>query len=174
MDTMEKDAMTLLYGKISKKENKPDIEKEYIEVPFKIKDAIKSKGTFWDKDKKKWFIFKNNEYKEEIYNMIEEQKKIKKIYIELPFSLKDTIKEKGAFWNKDKKKWFIYEDNENIKDIKKIILEYNRKKEKVYLDIPYNLKDEAKNDGCKWCKSERKWTITEENDNYGYYMQYSI
>ena len=88
--------------------------------------------------------------------------------------MKDTIKSKGVFWNKDKKKWFLYEDNENIREIKNLIKEYNRKKEKIYLNIPYNLKDEAKNDGCKWCKDMRKWTITEENNNYRYYMQYAM
>ena len=176
MDIMENDAMTLLYGKISKKENKPEIEKvkEYLDIPFKLKDTIKSKGAFWDKDKKQWFIYENNENKEEIYTMIEEQTKVKKIYIEVPYELKDTIKLKGGFWNKDKKRWFVYEDNENIREIKKLIINYNRKKQKIYLNIPYNLKNDAKNDGCRWCKNERKWTITEENDNYKYYMEYAI
>ena len=46
--------MTLLYGKITKNENEPEIEKvkEFIEVPYKLKDTIKSKGAIWNKDKK--------------------------------------------------------------------------------------------------------------------------
>ena len=170
------DAMTLLYGKITKNENEPEIEKvkEFIEVPYKLKDTIKSKGAIWNKDKKSWFIYEDNENKEEIYNMLEEQKKIKKIYIEVPFKLKNEIKNLGGSWDKDKKSWFIYEDNENMKEIKKLIFDYNRKKEKIYLNIPYDLKNEAKQDGCKWCKNMRKWTITEENNNYNYYMQYAV
>ena len=176
MDIMENDAMTLLYGKISKKENKPEIEKvkEYLDIPFKLKDTIKSKGAFWDKDKKQWFIYDNNENKEEIYNIIEEQNKLKKVYIDVPFKLKNDIKSRGAFWNIDKKKWYVYENNENIKEIKNLIKEYNKKKQKIYLNIPYDIKDDAKNDGCRWCKNERKWTIIEENDNYKYYMKYAI
>jgi lipopolysaccharide export LptBFGC system permease protein LptF len=172
-----KDSMTLLYGnKNLKKENKPVIEKdkEYLDIPFNLKDIIKSKNGFWDNDKKKWFIYKDNKNKEEIYNIIEKQQKIKKIYIEVPYKLKDIIKSKNALWDKNKKKWFIYEDNENKKEIKKLIFDYNIKTQKVYLDIPYELKDEAKNDGCRFCKNEIKWYITQENNNYNYYMTYAI
>ena len=169
---MKMDAMTLLYGKNSKK---AEIEKvkEYLDIPFNLKDVIKTKGGCWDLNKKRWFIYTDNENKEEIYNILEEQKKIKKLYIEVPYKLKNDIKSRGAFWDKDKKKWYIYENNENAREIKKLILQYNRKKEKVYLNLPYNLKDDAKNDGCRWSKEEKKWTITEENDNYNYYMQYA-
>lgn len=174
MDKM--DAMTLLYGKITKKETKPEIEKvkEYLDIPFILKDAIKSKGSFWDKEQKKFFIYTDNTNKEEIYNILEEQKKIKKIYIEVPYKLKNDIKSKGAFWNGDKKKWYIFENNENKEEIKNLIKEYNRKKEKIYLNIPYNLKDDAKSDGCKWCKDMRKWYITEENNDYKYYLTYAV
>lgn len=175
-DTMEKNTMTLLYGKNSNKENKPEIEKvkEYLDIPFILKDTIKSKGGFWDVEKKKWYIYSNNENKEEIYNMIEKQKKIKKIYINVPFKLKDDIKSMGAFWNGDRKKWYIYSDNEKEREIRKLINNYNRKNEKIFLNIPYNLKDEAKSDGCRFCKFEKKWYITEMNDNYNYYMEYAI
>jgi len=107
-------------------------------------------------------------------NSQEEQKKIKKIYLRVPYKLKDEIKLLNSYWDKEKKKWFVYEDNKNIKEIKKLIFDYERKTQKVYLNIPYDIKDEAKENGCLFCRNERKWYITEENDNFNYFMSYAV
>jgi ribonuclease HI len=42
---------------------------------------------------------------------------LKKIYIIVPFIKKDEIKKLGGLWDSNKKKWFIYENNENIEKI---------------------------------------------------------
>ena len=36
------------------------------------------------------------------------------IYLEVPFSKKDIVKNLGAKWDPQKKKWYIYNDNTNI------------------------------------------------------------
>ena len=40
-----------------------------------------------------------------------------KIFLIVPFIKKDEIKQLGGFWDGDKKKWFIYENNKNAEQI---------------------------------------------------------
>ena len=40
-----------------------------------------------------------------------------KIYFKVPFIKKDEIKKLGGKWDRDKKKWFVYENNNNIEKI---------------------------------------------------------
>jgi hypothetical protein len=120
---MDLDAMTLLYGNISKKEKKPEIKKIYLEVPFQIKDIIKNLGCYWEQ---------NN------------------------------------------KKWFYYETNENIDSINILITEYNNKNKNIYLKIPYKMKNEAKNDGCRWNTNDKLWYITKNNIYFNKYIEYII
>ena len=88
-------------------------EKIYLEVPFKDKDIVKEKGAKWDKDKAKWFIYSDNQYKEELLaNMKDIQKENgAKIYLNVKFEDKNKAKEKGAKWDKAERKWYTYESN---------------------------------------------------------------
>ena len=43
--------------------------------------------------------------------------KVKKIYLNIPFSRKEEIKNLDGKWDKNKKKWFIYENNKNKEKI---------------------------------------------------------
>ena len=52
-------------------------------------------------------------------------RKRKKIYIDVPYSLKNTAKTKGAMWDCDEKKWFIY-DTFDVESLIKL-LEENKK-----------------------------------------------
>ena len=40
---------------------------------------------------------------------------------------------------------------------------YQRIKSKIYLNVPYDEKDEAKKMGAKWDKSKKRWYITPKN-----------
>jgi ribonuclease HI len=40
-----------------------------------------------------------------------------KIYLNIPFIKKDEIKKLGGRWDRDKKKWFVYDNNKNIETI---------------------------------------------------------
>jgi len=40
-----------------------------------------------------------------------------KIYLKVPFIKKDEIKKLGGSWDKDKKKWFVYDNNKDIDNI---------------------------------------------------------
>jgi len=118
------DAMNLLYGNKSKKQNEPLLTKIYLEVPFKLKDDIKRLGGKWDNEVKKWYLNNNNKNIEEIENILENYKPSKttfneKIYIYLPFKFKDEARKKynGIQFDKEVKQWFIYDNNINKDDI---------------------------------------------------------
>ena len=38
-------------------------------------------------------------------------------------------------------------------------------KEKIYLDVPFAKKDEAKKLGCRWDPDKKKWYVLESNDS---------
>jgi len=88
-------------------------EKIYLEVPFKDKDIVKEKGAKWDKNKAKWFIYSDNQYKEELLAKMKEIQKENgaKIYLNVKFEDKNKAKEKGAKWDKAEGKWYTYESN---------------------------------------------------------------
>jgi hypothetical protein len=48
-------------------------EKIYLNVPYSHKDKVKSKGGKWDRDKKKWYIFEDNKYIDEIISEFEDE-----------------------------------------------------------------------------------------------------
>jgi uncharacterized protein YbaR (Trm112 family) len=77
---------------------------------------------------------------EKITNEIEE-----KIYISIPYILKDEAKSLGALYNYDKKKWYIIDHS--------ILKNFNR----VFLDVPFDKKDEVKELGGLWCPDRKKW-----------------
>ena len=52
-------------------------------------------------------------------------RKRKKIYIDVPYSLKNTAKTMGAMWDSDEKRWFIYDTFDFEALIK--LLEENKK-----------------------------------------------
>jgi ribonuclease HI len=39
----------------------------YLNVPYSEKDKAKAKGAKWDAEKKKWYIFENSQFKEELF-----------------------------------------------------------------------------------------------------------
>ena len=47
--------------------------------------------------------------------------KPKKVYLDVNFIKKDEIKKLGGMWDKTEKKWFIYDNNENIDMILSIL-----------------------------------------------------
>ena len=49
--------------------NNESKNKIYIDVEYKKKDIIKVFGGNWDKNKKKWFIYQDNEYKDDVLNI---------------------------------------------------------------------------------------------------------
>ena len=117
--------------------------KNYINISYNYKDAVKKLGAKWDLNKKKWYYEDN--LKEDSINSIKEievlsasEKEARtdsnanencdiensngKVYIKIPFKNKDAVKKLGCKWDPDKKSWYYLSttDKNKISDIMKL------------------------------------------------------
>ena len=93
-----------------------------------------------------------------------------KIFICVPFSEKDESKKLGALWAKSNKLWYIPYTikKEYEEELKK---KFNiASKSIIYLNIPYDNRNDAKSHGCKWDILKKKWYIPRDcsKDNFNY------
>jgi len=51
----------------SSNDNQNQQKRVYLNVPYSEKDQAKAKGARWDAEKKKWYIFENSQFKEELF-----------------------------------------------------------------------------------------------------------
>jgi len=84
----------------------------------------------------------------------------KKIYLDVPYEKKDPIKQLGARWDKNKKKWYIMSNlSEEKREAIENILKCPAQFERIYLDVPYAKKDPVKKLGARWDKNKKKWYV---------------
>ena len=92
------------------------------------------------------------------------------VYIYIPFEEKDEVKEnyKGEVWyDSDNKKWFCSNTNQELIDKypfkEKKIIEFDEENY-VYIDLPFNEKEEAKSIGPIWLNRDKKqWFCLKSN-----------
>ena len=97
--------------------------KNYINIPFNLKDKAKELGAKWDKDKKSWYYL-NNLSEDNINNLNKLKGEIiDKIYIKINYFEKDKAKILGAKWDKEKKSWYYLNNlsDDNIKKLNELI-----------------------------------------------------
>lgn len=106
-------------------------QKIYLQVAYKDKEDAKKLGAKWDIDIKQWYVFEDNENLDELiskftkeinnsnqpFNQVKETNQKKKIYLKVTYKDKDNAKTLGARWDNDQKKWYIYNDNENLDEL---------------------------------------------------------
>ena len=109
-----------------------------------------------------------------LYNKKSENQKKTKIYLDIPFKLKDQLKIYNIKWCLKSKKWYIYNNNENEEKINSSINEYNEKNKKIYVRIPFELKDEVKVSGGVWSKKYNCWYFIKDNVNFKNYSDYIV
>ena len=101
-------------------------------------------------------------------------------YLDVPFEMKDTVK-RILLWDNDKKFWktkrfsisgvkwdkkscrWIHEGDEGPFEL---INKYRR----IYLDVPFDDRDFAKNNGGRWDPKKKKWHTIASNDDLVCYM----
>ena len=111
-----------------------------------------------------------------------------KIFLFVPYHYKDQAKAEGAKWDEINKKWYVENDKperynlikkwvkENFEEIPTLTSEkiYKLKDEylkKIYLWVPFTYKDQAKNEGVKWCAKNKQWYILENHPNKDYLIK---
>ena len=103
-----------------------------------------------------------------------------KTYIHVPYTQKDEVKKLGAKWDRDQKSWFIEPGSDKQLFQKWLNLQENKNSQavldgekrrgerepesRVYINVPYSQKDEAKDLGAKWDTQEKSWFLKPGTD----------
>lgn len=162
-----------------------DITPVEINLPYmspeafkEVRDEIKALGAKFNAEEKMWYIERSEpqETLQNIQSILDSHDA--NTYLNLPYMSPDTykavregIKEMGAKFNGDKKKWYVdySAPQETIEDIKNFIAAHD---EAVYLQLPnYQNKKEFsqmiqqfKQDGAKFNPDKKAWYITDKQD----------
>ena len=76
-----------------------------------------------------------------------------KVFLYVPYDLKEDAKECKCFYDIDIKKWYCYDNNEEAIDRFSI----------KYIDIKYDDRERAKSNECKWDPLSKKWYTYNSN-----------
>ena len=117
--------------------------KNFINVSYTYKDAVKKLGCKWDMNKKKWY-YEDNISEENIKSIKDienlslstekekpvrsntgdsgvgtgvfgESEKSNRVYIKVSFKNKDAVKKHGCKWDPEKKSWYYFADTDKNK-----------------------------------------------------------
>ncbi len=82
-------------------------------------------------------------------------------YLDVPFEDKDEVKALGAWFDMTKKAWYVPKNGDVSKFTKWLpggkITTTMKAPKKIWLDVPFDDKDEAKSLGARWDKDKKKW-----------------
>ena len=137
-------------------EQEQDYKIEYLAVPFGEKDQVKSLGAWWNKDNKKWAITYKNDSTRETFErwLIDESIYPNEVLLDIPNEHKFNAKSIGAINNSNK--WTCPRGiNPDLFE------EYHA----VYLNVPFEQKNEAKEKGVKFDSDEKKWYVMRSKIN---------
>ena len=96
-----------------------------------------------------------------------------RVYLNIPYKEKQSAKSKGARWDPEMKSWYVARDSrKNFSEYKQKQVQQKTKQEKiaqaqqkhpgrVYINVPFTQKQDAKKDGAKWDPSIKSWYVTQ-------------
>lgn len=92
--------------------------KNYIKVPFADKDKVKQLNGRWDNDVKSWYVpegedLSNFSQWETHDPSIKSESNGTRVYLNVPFSEKDEVKNAKGRWDNDKKQWYYLSDQDS-------------------------------------------------------------
>jgi frataxin-like iron-binding protein CyaY len=94
------------------------------------------------------------------------QKDGERIYLDVPYDNRADAKVSGAKWDAENKKWYFNKDGEtDLSDYQKELIEKWKIKPKIYLTVPFEYKDDAKERGARWDAENKRWYCYEEHKN---------
>jgi len=92
-----------------------------------------------------------------------------KIYLDVPYDNRADAKVSGAKWDAENKKWYFSipepDGATKLSDYQKELIERWKLKAKIYLTVPFEYKDDAKEKGARWDNENKKWYCYEEHKN---------
>lgn len=78
-------------------------------------------------------------------------------YLNVPYEDKDKVKSLGAWWDQNLKSWFVPKGKDTTPFQQWIIDGVPKKPKKIFLNVPYDDKDEAKSAGARWDPEKKSW-----------------
>ena len=94
-----------------KSTKKRKVEAEcWLDVPRDESAKVKELGAWWDGERKSWYVPKGKDpapFAKWKRDGKPEKKSGKKTYLNVPYDDREKVKELGAWWDKDKKKWYV-------------------------------------------------------------------
>ena len=103
-------------------------------IPTKYEAKAKEAGLIYHESDTKWTIPTNS--------------KIKYTYLQVPYNEKDLVKE-SCLWNKERKQWYTFEFMKHLTE------KYSE--HRIYLNVPYDDKDDVKANGGRWDADKKQW-----------------
>lgn len=89
----------------------------YLDVPFAEKDEVKALGARFDTTQKMWYVPKGKDITAFAkWAPSQNVTSVKKVYVKVPFSMKDEVKAAGAYWDVNKKKWYFQSTNKRLRE----------------------------------------------------------
>jgi len=113
----------------------------------------------------------NGEYDRASKRLIEatnlkKQRDGERVYLDVPYDNRADAKVSGAKWDAENKKWYFNKDGETeLSDYQKELIEKWKIKPKIYLTVPFEYKDDAKEKGARWDAENKRWYCYEEHKN---------
>jgi phage/plasmid primase-like uncharacterized protein len=157
-------------------------EKTFLNVPFKDRKEARALGAMWDNEVRSWYAppgtklepFSKWHSKKQKTDLGPAEITDKKVFLSVTYEEKEEAKKYGAVWDKEANSWYV-QPGTNIAPLKKWIKKVDEEKvlenfgkiseneskeeirEKVYLHVPFDEKEEAKALGAKWDDKEKLW-----------------
>ena len=82
-------------------------------------------------------------------------------FIDVPFDKKEAAKAGGARWNPDQACWFVTEKDHTLLSVFKTLSDDDlfARNTKVFIDVPYELREVAKKGKARWDPAVRSWYV---------------
>ena len=90
-------------------------------------------------------------------------------YLDVPWDDKDEVKKLGAWFDMQKKAWYVPKNADISKFEKWLpggkVTKTVKSAKKIYLDVPFDDKETAKGLGARWDNDKKKWYALSNNPN---------
>lgn len=94
-----------------------------------------------------------------------------RVNLYVPYAEKDDAKQHGARYDMDLKQWYTTESNKSFKYLVEKYSQPRKKGIKIYLNVPFDDKDDAKDKGAWYDAENKAWFTWENNPNKDYLVQ---
>jgi DNA topoisomerase-3 len=140
-------------------------QRVYLDVPFEEKDEVKALGARWSSHRQQWYTMAGGDMSQFARWPVsqEDDSEFERVYFSVPFDEKHEVKEMGGRWDSERKLWFIIAGSDHIHSAKWPVVSGDQS-ERIYLNVPFDDKDEVKALGGRWDPESKEWYVMDHAD----------